>query len=129
MGIWCWRIYQFTTENWHQIWIWLKGSFKGFRMKIEILADIFDWTSMQQFNLLLFLSVGYCQNLGLTDLPGMSGEWRETWIWFSAHIKVLRVQIEIFYFSHFLIVGCYVQRLHITDMNLDMNLCLEYQSE
>ena len=39
-------------------------------MQIEIIAVSFDQISKQQVNLSLFLSDRYCQELGLTDLPG-----------------------------------------------------------
>ena len=62
-----WRSCQATTGNWHQIWIWLEGNFKEFRVQIEIFAAVFDWISKQQLNLLLLLSDWYCGKLGLTD--------------------------------------------------------------
>ena len=31
-----WRIYQTTSGKWHQIWIWIEGIVKGFRVQIEI---------------------------------------------------------------------------------------------
>ena len=69
-----WRSYRATTGNWHQIWIWFKGNFKGFRLQIEIVAAVYDWIFKQQLNLLLFLSDWYCGKLGLTDLPDHDGK-------------------------------------------------------
>ena len=45
-------------------------------MQIEIIAVIFDWTSKQQVNLLLFVSDWYSQKLELKDLPGHDGKSR-----------------------------------------------------
>ena len=64
------RIYWVTTEKWHQIWIWFEGSVKEFKLEIEILTFVFEWTSKQQLSLLLFLPDWYCRKLGWTDLPG-----------------------------------------------------------
>ena len=69
-----WRIYWATTESWRQIWIWLEGSFKEFRVQMGILAAIFNWISKQQSILLLFLSDWYCWNLVLTDLTSHKGK-------------------------------------------------------
>ena len=52
----------------------LKVIVKECRVKIEILAAIFDWISKQQFNLLLFLSDRYCGKFLLTDLPCRGGK-------------------------------------------------------
>ena len=43
-------------------------------VQIEILWSVFDWTSKQQLNLLLFLSDCYCRKLWLMDLPGHNGK-------------------------------------------------------
>ena len=45
------------------------------------------------------------------------------------YIKGLRVEIEIFYMNRCLVVGCFGPRLEITNINRNLNLCLEYQSE
>ena len=39
------------------------------------------------------------------------------------------MQIEILYMNGCYIVGCYGKRLEIANINLNMNLCVEYQSE
>ena len=41
---------------------------------MEILASIFDGTSKQKLNLLLFLSDCYYRKLGLIDLPSHNGK-------------------------------------------------------
>ena len=69
-----WRSYRATTRNWHQIWIWFAGSFKGFKVQIEILGAVFDWISKQLLNSWLFLSDWYCRKLWLPDLPGHHGK-------------------------------------------------------
>ena len=61
-------------EKIHQIWIWIESIVKGFRVPIEILWSVFEWTSKQQLNLLLFLSDLYCRKLELTDLPSHDGK-------------------------------------------------------
>ena len=58
-----WRSYRATTGNWHQIWVWFEGNYKGLRVQTEILASVFEWISKQQLNLLLFLSDWYCRKL------------------------------------------------------------------
>ena len=62
-------IYWATTEKWHQIWIWCKGSVKEFEVQTEILAFVFGWNFKQQLKLLLILSDWYYRKLGLTYLP------------------------------------------------------------
>ena len=57
------------------------------------------------------------------------GKWRQIWISFEVHIVGLRVKIEFFYMNCCLIVGCYEEKLEVTSFSLNMNLCLEYQSE
>ena len=98
-------------------------------MQIEIIAAIFDWIFKQQLNLSLFLSDWYCRNLWLADLPSHDGKVTSDMNFISTHMKSLRVQIDIFYMNRCLIVGSYGQRLEMKNMDLYMNLCLEYQSE
>ena len=70
-----WRIFQATTANWHQIWIWFGCTFKVFRVQMEILAATFDYISNQKVNLSLFLSEWYCRKLGLMNLPALHKTW------------------------------------------------------
>ena len=65
--------------------------------------------------------------LGLTDVPGHGGK-------VTSDINFILTPIKGFKstdtnMNRCLIVGCYGQRLEITQMNLNMNMCLEYQYE
>ena len=52
---WGWRIYRAKPGKWHQMWIWLKGSVKGFWKQIEVITSVFDRISKQRLNFPLFL--------------------------------------------------------------------------
>ena len=103
---WGWRIYRattwsrckiwiwFTTGNWHQIWIWLEGNFKGFMVQIEIPAAISNSISKQQVNLLLFLPDWYYENWEWRIYQAKTGEWRQIRIWFVTYNKGIKLQIE-----------------------------------
>ena len=65
--------------------------------------------------------------LGLTDVPGHDGKVTSDINFILSPIKGFKSADTDM--NRCLIVGCYGQRLEITQMNLNMNMCLEYQYE
>ena len=68
------------TRKRHKIWIWFEGSFKGFRMQIEIFAALLIEFPSNNYICNCFCQINIDQSWGLTNLPGnnrkvMSEQW------------------------------------------------------
>ena len=59
-----------------EIWIWFEGSFKEFRVRIEILDTVFDWVSKKQL-IFLFYQIDIAESWGWRISRAMVGKWRQ----------------------------------------------------